>query len=174
MAAAVDNALRTALALYALDDAHGGGRLRVESRESGGVTVTALSASTPFAYAVRRRAGSSSGIRRTPSAAGSPRRRATLARSGRIETGAIGRLPRGRRVSRRRTCANLHAFAARNRTELARALADRQHRTEPDALRDLDRVLALVDLFDVGFFTSTVSPDLTRVGHGLGVVRIPR
>src|SRR5262249_39834882 len=42
-AGAVDNALRTMLAVYALDDQHGGGKLRFESRPADGATVTALS-----------------------------------------------------------------------------------------------------------------------------------
>src|SRR5262249_38321185 len=52
VAAALDNALRTALALTALDEHRGGGRARIATRDVAGTTVRTLDVPLPFAYAV--------------------------------------------------------------------------------------------------------------------------
>ena len=168
---AIDNALRTFLAIYALDNAHGGGRLRVESRKADGTTVTALNDSTPFAYAIR---DNRLFVGTTPGAVG----RALTAASD----------PRGSsRVNRVRSVyfpdavsfaladlRGIHDFAALRRVNLARLLAARQQRPESETARDLDQALALLDLFDAAYFTTTITPDFTRVHHAFGLVRLPQ
>ena len=51
-AAAIENALRTVLALAALDEKRNNGRSQIITRPVADANVTALSAPTPFAYAV--------------------------------------------------------------------------------------------------------------------------
>ena len=102
-AAALDNALRTLLAVYALDDKHGGGRLRVESKTVGEAKITALNASTPLAYAVidgRLILGTTAGAVARALAAQADPRRATASR------GSATRSSLARPASPSPTCAH--------------------------------------------------------------------
>ena len=58
LSAAVDNALRTVLAITALDEKRANGRSRITSRAIAGTTVTTLDPPIRFAYAVDKAAPS--------------------------------------------------------------------------------------------------------------------
>ncbi len=168
---AIDNALRTFLAIYALDDKHGGGRLRIETRAAaaGSGTITSLSPSTPFAYTIhasRLILGTSpETVSRAVAAMSNPKA------SDRVERVRSVYFPDVVSFALADLRA-IHTVADRQRPALTRRLAARQHRTESDAARDLDQVLALIDLFDAAFFTTTVAPDFNKVHHALGLVRL--
>ena len=112
-AAAIDNALRTFLAIYALDEKHGGGRLRVESRTADGATVTALTPRRPFAYAIRdgRLVLGDLGRRRGPV----PRRRRPTRTGPTGSSGSARRTSPTRRASRLADLRAIHDFADRRR-----------------------------------------------------------
>ncbi len=164
VAVALDNALRTLLALYALDEKHGLAQHRVAVREIEGTKVTALDASsTPFAYAVDR---GRLVIGATPE---------SVARS--FSAAADSRLERFRKAhfpgAESFACADLvalHAFADIHRTALVKKLAADHHRSEEAEGRDLDQVLALMDLFEGAYLTSALAPDATAVHRALGLV----
>jgi hypothetical protein len=166
-AAALDNALKTALALTALDPKNGGGRLRVETRDVAGASVVALGGPSPIAYAVhdgRLVLGTSAD---------------TVARAlaAQAEPGASGRFGQLRERffpgASSYLCVDLralHDFADGRRPALAHSLAARQGRPEADAARDLDQALALIDLFEAAYLTTAVEPDFTSAHRALGLV----
>jgi hypothetical protein len=163
VAAALDNALRTALALYALDEKHDHGRLRVVSREVTGRRVTSLDPSTPFAYAMD---GGRLVIGSTPEA---------VARS--FTAGGDMRFERLRKAhfpdAQSFACVDLVAlrrFAETHRAALVRQLAAEHHRPEEAEVRDLEQVLALMELFEGAYLTSAVSADATSVHRTLGMI----
>jgi hypothetical protein len=167
VAAAVDNALRSALALYALDPARKNLSLRVETHETGGVRVTTLAGTeTRFAFAAERgvlvfgtSAEAVAGASADPTAGGSPGfQEFRAAFFPRAETFAFADLP-----------AIVRAADAR-RPELARNLARRRNETEEVARRDLDGALALLKLFRGAFFTNAVAPDFSSVHRTVGLI----
>jgi hypothetical protein len=169
-AAALDNALRTLLAVYALDDKHGGGRLRVESKSVGKTKITALNASTPLAYAVtdgRLILGTTAGaVARALAAQADPHAGDRVARF------REAFFPRATSFALADLRA-IHDFADHRRPALAHRMAARQNRPVRDTARDLDQVLALIALFDASFLTSAVDPDFSRVHRTLGLVKMP-
>lgn len=171
-AAALKNALRTVLAFYALDDAHGGGMLRVESAETLGASVTTLSPETPLAFSIadgrlvvaRSRAAVARALaaRRDPTAGGW------------IEHLRATHFPGVQSFA----CADLHAlheFASPppRRAALARRIAEGQGRDQAEVVRDLDQALALIALFDTAFFTNAIEPGYRGVHRTLGLVAAP-
>lgn len=170
VADAADNAFRTLLAVDALDASHGRGRLRVETRTVKGGTVTALNASSPFAYAVaegRIVVGSNPetvagalGVQSDPAAGTSVEWvRSTFFPD--AVTFAFADLKR------------IHDVAAPRRSLLARSMAAKQKRSETDTGRDVDHVLAFLGTFDAAFLSSTTAPDFSAVHHSVGVVKAP-
>jgi len=161
--AAIENALRTALSLYALGQKGGESTLRVETREIGGVRVTGLTG-TRFAFASGR---GRLACAATPEAA-----------AGGIVAGAGGGKADSR-FERARAAyfpgvesfayADLEALwkvADARRGALAEGLASGR---PGDARRDLDQVLDLLRLFRVAFATSAIDPGghATRRTFGL-------
>jgi hypothetical protein len=164
-ASAVDNALRTLLALCALDPKNGGGRLRVETRTEGGTVVTFLRGPKPLAFAVHEGriilANTPDAVGRALAAQADPKA------SRRLESLHARGMP-GASTSAFVDLRALYDFADPIRPALAQRLADRQKRPEADASRDLDQALALARLFDAAYFTSTIDPAFTRVHRTLG------
>jgi hypothetical protein len=167
VAAALDNALRAALALYALDPSHKDLSLRVETHETGGLRVTTLAGpATRFAFAAGRgvlvlgtSAEAVAGAYAEPSAGGSPGfQKFRAAFFPRAETFAFADLP-----------AIVRAATAR-RPELARNLARRRNESEETARGDLDAALALLKLFRGAFLTHAVAPDFTAAHHTVGLI----
>lgn len=165
VAAALDNGLRTLLSIYALDSKHGDGQLQVETRELGGGRVTALTPSSPFAYAlsqgrlvlgptvesVARAIGSEASTNR-----GFAKLRATYFPS--AETFLAADLER------------LRTYAESNRDAIARRIASRNRSTVENALRDLEQALSLMGLFHDAFLTSSITPDARSAHRMLGLV----
>jgi hypothetical protein len=170
VAEALGNAFRTLLAVHALDDKHGGGTLRLQTRKVGAAEVTALAPQTPLAFASaegRFLLGSSAeAVARGLAAQADPKA--------------------GRRLERVRSayfpgvesfaCADLvavHDFVDPVRPAVARRMAARQHRPEVETARDLDQALALIHLFDAAFLTSAIEPGFEGVHRSLGLVKLP-
>ncbi|MEJ7638933.1 MAG: hypothetical protein WKF75_13420 [Singulisphaera sp.] len=94
VAAALENALRSVLAIYALAQEDGDAPLRVESHSFGGVTVTALGSSSPFAFAV--------GENRLVLATSAEAVARALVPASRSDSNQVARLDQFRRVLHRR------------------------------------------------------------------------
>lgn len=168
VAAALDNALRTMLAVYALDPKQKDASLRIEAQESLGVRLTVLRGTRPFfAYAVDRGlfvfgnsvdavAGYCAGA--TKAGAGSRFARFRAEYFPERDTFAFVDLPQ------------LYDVASARREALGRLLAAREGRPEADARHDLDQVLALVHLFEGAFATSAIDPNFTSVHRTLGLI----
>jgi hypothetical protein len=165
VASALDNALRTLLAVYALDLKHGDGQLQVETSESHGAKLTTLRPTSPFAYAVSAdrlvlgKSAESVARALEPSsvpAAGFSRLRAAYFPE--VETFV---------------CADLeaiHRFADAHRQAFARRIASDRNSTPEQAARDLDRALALMALFRHAFVTSAISPDGQAIHRTAGLI----
>jgi hypothetical protein len=165
IAAAVDNALRTTLALKALDVKKGIGPRQVVSREVGNIKVTTLDANSPFAYATRAD-------------------RLTIGnRAEAVARGLGGEAPLDSPLAKLRAayfpesdtfaCADLVALgklAGTFREPLARRLAARRKTSFEAAARDIDQALALVELFRGAFITSTMAPDASSVHRTIGLI----
>lgn len=169
-AAALDNALRTLLAVYALDSAHGGGKLQVESRGAPDARITTFRSGVPVAYSLAE--GSLVLARSAGSAA-----RALAARR---DPGAAQRIERLRAAFfpgvESFACADLealHAFASSRRVPLCRRMAEFQKCDEAEVSRDLDQALALIALFDAAFVTSVIEPGFSGVHRTFGFVTLP-
>jgi hypothetical protein len=170
-AEAVDNALRTLLALTALDPKNGGGRFRVDTRDVAGASVVSLGglSPSPFAYAVH-----DGRVVLGTSADAVARALAAQAEPGASASGRFGQLREryfpGASSSLCVDLRALHAFADARRPALARRLAARRNRPEADAARDLDQALALIDQFEAAYLTTAVDPAFTAVHRTLGLI----
>jgi hypothetical protein len=168
VAAAIDNALRTVLAIYAIDPKRKDARLRIESREQGKVRLTTLAGSRPlFAYAVERGmlvlgtsadavVGYCSAEPQVNPNSRYPRFRAAYFPE--AESFAFADLPR------------LFEAADTRREALARRLAAKHNRPEDAARRDLDQALDLIHLFQGAFATSSIKPDFSAVHRSIGLI----
>ena len=168
---AIGNALKTLLALYALDPKNGGGMLTFETRTLQVGEVSLLLPTTPFAF--------SAGVGKLVlGTTGEAVARALLAQaqeggSSRFETIREAFFPRAGSFA----CADLkaiHEFAEQARPALVRGLARRQNASEQAAERDLNNALGLIGLFDAAYLTSTIEPGFRAINHSIGLVRLPR
>jgi hypothetical protein len=169
VAAALDNALRTVLALLALDEKRGEGRSRIVTLDVAGASVMTLDIPLPFAFAVARAEGR---LVLGTSAAAVARH---LESSSDPEAGRRFRELQAVAFADAQTflCVDLDALtrlADRYRDRLANNLAARQKRPAPDVERDLDHVLALARLFRAAFVSSRLESDATAVHRSLGVI----
>jgi hypothetical protein len=169
VADALDNALRTILAMVALDEKRGQGRAEVANFEAAGVPVRTLSASSPFAYAVDRYGGKL--VLGTSAACVV----AYLQSASAPDSGGRFRAAQGKAFPEYETflCVDLDAvtgLAGRYRDRVARSLADRQKRPVADVERDLDQILALARLFRSAFVASRIEPDASAVHRCFGVI----
>jgi hypothetical protein len=169
VAAALDNALRTALALAAMDEKRAQGRSRITTRVVAGATVTTLDPAIPFAYAVDR-AGSRLIMGTT---AGAVAR--YLECSSDPKAGDRFRLLQAAAFPDAKTffCADLEAItrlSAGDRERLALTLAARQKKPLAEVERDLARALDLAGLFEAAFVTTRLDPKATAVRRSIGLV----
>lgn len=166
-ASALDNALRTLMALVALDPVVAAARVRVETRTEGGVVVTFLRGPKPFAFAVHEGrvvvASYPAAVGRALAAQADPRA------SVRFEALHARGVPRATTFALLDLRA-LYEFADPIRPAISRRLAPRQNRPEADAARDLDQALALIRLFDAAYFTTSIDPAFTGVHRALGLL----
>jgi hypothetical protein len=167
---ALDNALRTVLAMSALDEKRAQGRGRITTQQVAGVTVMTLDPPVPFAYAIDR--ANHRVVLGTKAAAVAR----YLESSADPAAGQFFRTLQATAFAGAQAyaCVNLDAFsewAGKHRDRLASALATRQNRPIADVESDLAQVLALAQLFQAGFVTSRIDADLTAVHHSIGLVR---
>jgi hypothetical protein len=167
---AADNALRTVLALMALDDKRDQGRGRITTHIVAGTPVTTLDPPIPFAYAIDRvsnrlvLSSSSTAVARYLEAASDP---------------AAGERLRRLRASAQTNAENfavidldaINHMAAQHRASLVRTLAARQHRSVDEVDHDLSHVLALARLFQAAFVASRFDDDATAVHRSIGLIR---
>jgi hypothetical protein len=163
---AVENALRTLLAFYALDPRHGQGQLQVESREVEGRKVTALSPTSPFTFAIDRDrlilGSSAAAVVRFLS-------RSTIATESPVERLRAGRFP-GAESFAYVDFVQLHRYILDHRGPIVERQAARQHRTVGEEERDLDQTAALMALFQQGYITGAIEPDATAVHRSIGLI----
>jgi hypothetical protein len=167
IASAVDNALRTVLALASLDAKASAIGARVSSQELRGVRVTSLDGgSVAVSYAIGPRfvaVGTTpeavAGFAADPPAGGNP----TLERL-RTEYFPASETYLAADLE------SLHRLAGTHREALLARLAAGRGGDEAAARRDLDGVLALVRLFRAAFATSRLEPDATAAHRTLGLI----
>jgi hypothetical protein len=167
---AIDNALRTFLAMIALDDKRAKEHAQVTPRTTAPLAVTSLDRATPFAYAVDRTEhclvlGTSADavaryLQRTPGAGAEDllHQIATAARAP-LSTFAYLDLD------------TINKLAVKQRPALLQLLAARPERTPDQVERDLTHVLALARLFRAAFITSQIEADATVVRRSVGFIR---
>ncbi|WP_406700245.1 hypothetical protein V5E97_15595 [Singulisphaera sp. Ch08] len=165
VASALENGLRTLLAIYALDSKHGHGQLELESRQIQEVKVTNLSPNSPFAYAFGQGrlviGGTAEAVARALSPQVSTNRSFSQLRADyfpKAETFLCIDLEKVR------------TFAENHRSTIARRLASRNKKAVEDAERDLDLALALMSEFGDLFVTTTIAPDSRSAHRMLGLV----
>jgi hypothetical protein len=160
---ALENGLRTLLALHALDDKTGGPGAALRLREVSGVRIWALDRASPFAFAL---ANGRLVLGRSPEAverafAGGTNPSLTALRAAHFP--AVNSF----------ACADLTALkqvAEAHRAALVARLASRNHRPEETEARDLDHALALIGLFRAAYVTSTMAPDASSVHRTAGLI----
>jgi len=161
--AALENGLRTLLAVVALDEKQAKAGLTVQKREISGVEVTSLHPSFPFAFAVR---GGRVVLGRSPEA---------VARAFGKETNRTLTALRAEHFPDRSSfaCVDLVALesaAEAHRAALVKRLASRNQRSEETQARDLEQVLALIKLFRAAYVTSAMAPEATSVHRVVGLI----
>lgn len=164
VAAALDNALRTLLCLYALDPKHGASALKVESRQAGPLRITALGGpNAPFAFGV----GPDCLVVGT--SADAVARFGTSEPDARLAPIKAAYFPEARAYAAV-DVARLARSARAHREPLSRRLAAARGVTPEAAARDLDAALALVDPFDAAFLALAVDPGMAWVHQTIGLV----
>ncbi len=172
VAAALDNALRTALAVASVDHARNKGQSRVVFREVAGARVTTLDTPIPFAYAVDRSrhrlviGNSARAVARYLEASNAPEAGARFHKI-RSSVSADSRTFIG--LDLRALC----ELAERRRDQLIEALAERRGRPRDEVARDLQQVLDLARLFDAAFATSSVEADASSCVRRIGLIARP-
>ena len=170
--AAFDNALRTLLAVIALDEKRGLTRSRITTREVAGATVTTLDVPLPFAYAVDPAHGrlvlgtSAVAVARYLESSSNPQA------GQRFREFQAAAFPDAETF----LCLDLDALtrlANRYRDRLVRNIATRQKRPVAEVDNDLEHVLALARLFRAAFLASRMEPDATAVHRTVGVILHP-
>jgi len=169
VAAALENALRTVLALTAMDEKRNQGRSRILTRVVAGATVTTLDFPIPFAFAVdgagsRLVVGTSAdSVARYLESSSDPK---AGERFRRLQAAAFP-------GDETYFCIDfdaLNKLAGRHRDRLVQSLAVRKQRPAADVDRDLTQVLALARLFEAAFVTSRFEPDATTVERRVGLI----
>ncbi len=169
LAAGLENALHTLLAVTALDEKRGQGRSRITTRKVAGAAVTTLDIPLPFAYAVDSAHGrlvlgtSAVAVARYLESSSNP------------EAGRNFREFQAAAFPDAGTflCVDLDALtrlAGRYRDRLVHSLAARQKRPAVDVDKDMVQVLALARLFRAAFVASRIEPDATAVHRTVGVI----
>ncbi|MDR3636780.1 MAG: hypothetical protein P4L84_23450 [Isosphaeraceae bacterium] len=160
---AIENALRTLLAFYALDDKQAAPGPTLQTQQIQGARVTSLRPVSPFAFTVTGG-------------------RLVLGRSPESVARACGQGPSSSLAALRAAyfpdkasfaCFDLTALkstAELHRTDLVKRLASQNRRSEEAQARDLDQVLCLIGLFRAAYVTSAMTPDATSVHRTAGLI----
>ena len=170
VSAAIENAMRSVLSIYALARQDGERPLRVESPSIGGVAVTALGPSSPIAFAVAEGrlvvSNSAEAVARALAPASGSDSKAAAPRLERLRASAF---PDAETFAWLDLEA-LARLAETNRERLVKRLAAGRARSDDQAPRDLDQVLAFMKLFQAAFASSTVDADLAAAHRKLGLI----
>jgi hypothetical protein len=167
---ALDNALRTVLALSALDEKRAQGRSRITTRMVAGSPVTTLDPSIPFGYAIDRAnhrlvlGTAAASVARYLESTSDPKA------GDRFKQFQAAAFPGAETF----LCVDLDALsklAGKNRERLSQALAARQKRSTGEIDGDLAHVLALAQVFQAAFITSRFDADATAVHRSVGLIR---
>jgi hypothetical protein len=161
VAAALENALRSVLAIYALTREDGGAHLRVESHTIEDVPVTLLGSLSPFAFAVGEGrlvlATSPESVARALAPASSDAKPAA-----RLDQLRARAFPDAETFAWLDLDA-LSRLAETYREQLVKRLAAGDPGPDDQAPRDLDQVLAVMKLFQAAFASSTIDADFSAV-----------
>ncbi|WP_165250545.1 hypothetical protein [Paludisphaera soli] len=164
-AAALDNAMKGALAALSLDESRAPATARVVTRDG----VTALDVPYPFAFAIDSQArrlivGNSAEAVSRYLEAGADARAGARFRS--IQAAAFPDCEAFASLD----LAALVEVAARHKDSLVAATARRQGRPEADVAPEIDQVLGLARLFDAAYLAGRVDVPRSRVEHRLGLI----
>lgn len=172
VAAATDNALRTLLAVLALDEKRAQGRSRIIKREVSGITISTLDPPIPFAYALDR-----SGHRLILGTSAAAVERHILAGSDNTQAARFRQLQAAVFADAQSfLCLDLAAaetLMRKHRDQFTKMIAARDKRSVEDVSGDLDQFLALAHLFDAAFLTLRVDRTSATVHETLGVLARP-
>jgi hypothetical protein len=169
-AAAVDNALRTLLAMCAMDEKRAGGRSRITTHDVAGMTVITLEPPIAFAYSIDRQRGrlvlgtSAGAVERYLQSASDPLAGERLRR---LRAEALA-------DAQTFICLDLESLsrlAGKSRTQLVQTLAARQKRPAIEVDRDLAHVQTLAGLFQSAFISSQFQADASAVHRNIGLIR---
>jgi hypothetical protein len=167
---AAESALRTVLALSALDEKRAQGRSRIVTRLVAGAAVTTLDTPIPFAFAVDRAryrvvlGNGADAVARYLECA----QQATASEGRRkLLKAAVGDAETYLYLDFRA----LNQLAATHHDRVVQTLAARQHRPASEVDADLGHVLDLAQLFEAGYVTTRLEPDATAVYRSAGLVR---
>ncbi len=172
VAAACDNALRTLLAVLALDEKRSQGRSRIIKREVSGATISTLDPPIPFAYALDRSGHrlilgtSAEAVERYILAGSDPQ---AAARFRQLQAAAFA-------DAQSFLCLDLAAAEAtlrKHRDQFTKMIAARDKRSVEDVSGDLDQFLALAHLFDAAFLTVRVDRTSATIHQTFGVLARP-
>jgi hypothetical protein len=169
VAAALENALRTILALTAMDEKRNQGQSRIRTRSVAGATVTTRDGANPFAFAV-----DASGSRLVVGTSADSVAH-YLESSSNPEAGERFRRLQALAFPSDETsfCIDLDAFrnlASLHRHRLAQSLAARSQRPPADVENDLAQVLDIARLFEGAFVSSRFEPDAATVLRRVGLI----
>lgn len=169
VADALDNAMRTLLALLALDQNRGQGRGKIVTRSVAGVPIRTLDVPIPFAYAIDRTS------RRVIVSTSADAIARYLEHAADPQSGARFRQFQAAGFASAQTfgCIDLEAinrFASRHRARLVEALAASQGRPIAEVDRDLTQVQGLARLIDAVLITTRIDSLATTVERSVGVI----
>jgi hypothetical protein len=167
VAPAVDNALRTFLAMYSLDPKNQNRRLRVVTRAERGMRLTALEGSGhQLGYAIDE---GLLVLSTSPSALARYLGRERAPAKDRFERFRTAFFPNAESFFFADLPA-LYRFADPRREAFARRWAARSKKSEDEMRAALDRLLGFINLFDGAFATTSVEPDFSAVHRTMGLV----
>jgi hypothetical protein len=166
VAAAIENALRTYLATYAVDPKRAAEHLVFESRDVGGRKITALSPATPFAFVTD---GETIVVASSVAAA-----ERALARAAEPVESELGQL-RAARFPQAGSFAcvdliRLHDYLVNRRVAVETRLARGEMESPENARRELDEAIAFMALFRQAYATSDIEADASAVHRSAGLI----
>jgi len=164
IAAALDSGLRTLLCLSALDPKRQATTPRLESRQAGPIRVTSLGGpAVPFAY------GLGPDCLVVGTSADAVARFGTAAPDTRLAPFRARHFPDARAYAAVDVVRLAQAARAHREALAARSAASRGITPEA-AGREIDKAVALLDLFDGAFFALSIDPDAAAIHQAIGLI----
>jgi hypothetical protein len=169
IAAALENALNTLLAMLTFDEQRGKGGARIVCRDVGGLSIKTLDPPIPFAFALDHQGhrlivgNSADTVARHLTATTHPE---AATRFHRIRELAF---PDAQSF----VCFDLAAFQsviASHRDRLAELISSKEHRARDEVARDLDQAAALAGVFEAAFWANRIDAASASVFHTVGLL----